>query len=697
LSARNDAEPVKNIVVKFTRWLAPLAVVLVTFGAFLPALQNGFVDLDDDTNFLNNANYRGLAWNQIRWMFTTFHMGHYQPLSWMTLGADYLFWGMDASGYHLTNVVLHSVNALIFYFVCLRLLKLSIPGAKDLPGRAAAAAAALLFAIHPLRVESVAWITERRDVLSAAFFLLTLLAYLNAATAETRTAWLKWLSASIALYALSLLSKATGMTLPVVLLLLDIYVLKRLGGGRGSWRGRDARSVWIEKVPFVVLAVVAAVVAALAQQSIGAMVSLARYGVAERAAQVFYGLVFYLWRTLVPSGLSPLYEVPRNFSPWEPMYAAAAVLVVGLSAALFFLRRRWAAVWAAWVYYIVMLLPVSGIAQSGSQLVADRYSYLSCLGWCVLAAGGVYLLWSRDRRSRTVASAAAAAAICVSLAFLTWRQAQIWHDSETLLTYVLAHDPNSRIAQNNLGNLLYHRGKVDEAIARYRKAIDSNPYYDYTYGNLAVALASQGKTDEAIAMYRTALGLNPRFTTARVRLAELLVRTGRNDDAISEFRKAVELEPSSSEAHHRWGNALMRAGDWGAAAEQYREALKTDPKNLELRTNLGGALAALNQDSAAIAEYRATLEVEPNYISARYNLGLLLAENGDVPGAIQNLRRVLELSPDDADAHYHLGRLLTEQGQGESAAEELKRALKLRPQWPEAEARLKALARAPAR
>lgn len=677
----------KNFILKSTPWIAPLAVVLGTFAAFLPSLHNGFVDLDDDSNFIENPSYRGLAWTNLRWMFTTFHMGHYQPLSWITLGLDYRLWGMDPSGYHLTSLALHAVNAVIFYFLCQRMLRLSMPDAKDLAVRGVVAAAALLFAIHPLRVESVAWVTERRDVLSGMFFLLTILAYLKSAAAESSAASIRWLVSSVALYAASLLSKATAMTLPVVLLLLDIYVLRRLDGTPCQWFRRQTMRFWLEKLPFVLLASAAAVTAALAQRSIGAMVGLERYSLAQRSAQAGYSFLFYPWRTLVPTGLSPLHEVPLNFSPWESVYVVSALTAVGFTAVLFFFRRRWPSLWAVWLYYIVLLLPVSGIAQSGSQLVADRYSYLSCLGWPLLISAGLCVLWSRERWSRPGISTGLVA-ICMVLGVLTWRQTEIWHDSDRLLTYALDREPNSRIAHNNLGNIMLRRGELNQAVSHYSRAIESNPFYDYPYANLAVALVAQGKKDEAIETYRKALQLNPAFTKARLSLAELLVSQGKIEAALMEFRKAVEMDPSSADAHHRWGNALMRYGDWRMAAEQYRYALQIDPKNVEARTNLGGALAALGEDSAAIAEYRAALSVDANYTSARYNLGLMLAEKGDVASGIQQFRRVVEQNPSDAEAHYHLGILLAQVGENKQAAQELRVALQLRPEWPEAQRQL---------
>src|SRR4051812_21592681 len=250
------------------RYVLPVCVVALTLACFLPVLTNGFVDWDDGQLLFQNSNYRGLDWPHIRWMFSTFYMGHYQPLTWTTFGLDYLLWGLDPFGYHLTNLVLHCANALLFYFVALRLLLLAGRGvdAHRVSGLyLATALAALLFALHPLRVESVAWITERRDVLSGLFFLATLYCYLQGA--ERSTARRPWMAAAVIFYLLSLLSKAAGMALPIVLVVLDFYPLRRLASGR--WRAPEARRVWLEKIPFVILALVFGVVALLAQRDAG--------------------------------------------------------------------------------------------------------------------------------------------------------------------------------------------------------------------------------------------------------------------------------------------------------------------------------------------------------------------------------------------------------------------------------------------
>src|SRR5262245_41825578 len=283
---RAGAEPVRAPAARTTApaparsawwstWLAPIVIVGVTLVAFHPSLQNGFVDFDDDQAFLLNPRYRGLGWTNVSWMFTTLHMGHYQPLSLLTLALDHLLWGMAPWGYHLTSLLLHAANGVLFYFVCVRLLKLAFPdaaGSGERALRAASGVAALLFAIHPLRVESVAWVTERRDVLSALFFLATILCYLrrHTETAEPGTGW-RWTALALSFYVLSLLSKAGGMLLPFVLVVLDVYPLRRLRGSPTGWWSGAARRAWWEKCVYLVPAVVFAAVAFIAQQQSGAM------------------------------------------------------------------------------------------------------------------------------------------------------------------------------------------------------------------------------------------------------------------------------------------------------------------------------------------------------------------------------------------------------------------------------------------
>src|SRR2546427_7291002 len=384
---RQRREPVTRALTQ--RWvyrLVPVLVALVTFAAFLPALQNQFVSFDDDKNFLDNPHYRGLAWTHLRWMWTT-HLGHYIPLTWMTLGLDYLLWGMNPVGYHLTSLLLHAANAVVFFFVVRRLLTRALPSPSERGHALAVSAgfAALVFAIHPLRVESVAWATERRDVLSGLFYLLTILMYLRACERGARGRRWYWLS--VAVFGCALLSKSMVVNLPVVLLILDVYPLRRLGGAIGWW-SEPARRVYVEKIPFVLLAAAASAVALMAQLSKSAIVSVVQLSGLGRLAVSMYGLSFYLWKTGAPVNLSPLYELPPTVNPWAPPVLLSYGLVLAITAIVLALRRRVPGLPAAWVAYIVVLLPVLGIFQSGPQIAADRYTYLAGLGWAILAGAG---------------------------------------------------------------------------------------------------------------------------------------------------------------------------------------------------------------------------------------------------------------------------------------------------------------------
>jgi hypothetical protein len=291
--------------------LVPLLVAIATFVAFLPALRNGFVAWDDDKNFLANPHYRGLGWIQLRWMWTTFHLGHYVPLSWMTLGLDYVLWGMNPLGYHLTNIVLHVANAVLVYVLARRILQLSGAAPSEDRERSLAAFAALVFALHPLRVESVAWVTERRDVLSGFFYLSTVLLYLRAATQPAR--FVRWYVLALLSFVCALLSKATSVTVPVVLLILTVYPLHRISASmvRSPRSALRSRAV-LDLIPFALLS------AATAVLSIVALHAPTQLDTPAKVAVSAYSIVFYLWKTVVPAGLSPIYEMPQRVDHLGP-------------------------------------------------------------------------------------------------------------------------------------------------------------------------------------------------------------------------------------------------------------------------------------------------------------------------------------------------------------------------------------------
>src|SRR5579862_5778987 len=406
--------------------LVPMALVPVVVACFWPVLGNGFVNWDDASWFTHNPNYRGLSPAHLHWMFTTFYMSHYQPLTWLSHAVVYTLWGEDPAAYHGATLALHAANALLVYSLTAALLRRARP-ADAWTVRAASAVGALVFAIHPLRVEAVAWAAERQEVLCGFFFLISLLAYLRMAERQAagRPSW-GWYVISLFCFALSLLSKAAGIMLPFALLVLDAVPLSRLPAA-----GAGRRRVLLEKLPFLLLALSAAVLVLRSKNP--DTVTLAQHGVLARVAQALYGLCFYLWKTLVPVRLSPLYQLHMPLQPAAPAFLISAVLVLALTTMLIRLRRRQAWALAAWAWYVVMVLPLLGFGQAGPQLVADRYTYLACLPVAVLAAAGVHWAWRTWSGEAPGARRwVAVAGVMLALGFLgvrTYAQSRVWEDS----------------------------------------------------------------------------------------------------------------------------------------------------------------------------------------------------------------------------------------------------------------------------
>ena len=418
--------------------VVPAVIAVVTLAVFAPVIGNGFVEWGDYGELVENPHYRGLGLSQLSWMFTTIHQGHYQPLTWLSFAVDYAVWGMRPAGYHLTSLVLHAACAVVVYLILLRLLG---PAAI-----VAAVSGALLFALHPLRVEAVAWATERRGPLSSLMALLAVLAYLRGA---------RWWS--LAFFGLGLLAKEFVMTLPAVLVILDIYPLRR--------------KAWREKIPFFVLAAVGAGVAIASSAQSGVARSLADYDLLQRIAQCFYGLAFYLQKTLVPVGLSPIYSIPPDFDPFATRYVVSALIVIALTAGLVAARRRFPAGLAAWAIFVVILSPVLGLVQTGNQLAADRYTYLAGVVVAVLIAAGLARL---DRGPLIVA---VVAWITVA-SLLTRLQAAVWRDDETLWTHAVDVNPQCHISNHNLGTVMARQQRWDEAAAAYLRALETDPDMD---------------------------------------------------------------------------------------------------------------------------------------------------------------------------------------------------------------------------
>lgn len=662
--------------------LVPVLVAVVTFLVFLPALKNGFVNWDDPANLLDNFKYRSLGLEQLKWMFTTFHMGHYQPLSWVTYGLDYFVWGMAPSGYHLTSVLLHSVNAVLFYFLCFELFARVIgPEFRERPAelRLPAAFAALFFAIHPLRVEAVVWATDRRDVLSGLFYLLALLLYVRPrAAAGAQASWKRLHLLPLAAFILALLSKSVAVILPAVLIILDIYPLKRLPLDPRQWFLKVYRAVWLEKLPYFALSLIFSVVAYNAQAQLtdaGGLMFTRMTGLSYIAAQNLFSTGLYLWKTLVPLNLSPFYKFSGGMLTWQPLLAGSVILII--TAVLVVRRRNWTAALAVWIYYLVALSPVSSILKLGKFAAADRYTYLPCMGFAVLAgwafrAGGRYAGVS----GRT-ARAMLALLVMAGLGLLTWRQERVWRDTETLWRYALSSNPEIEEVRVNLAKILADRGELDEAASHCREAVRINPDYGDARNDLGFILQKQGKLDEAIKEYRKVLRFSPGHTATLNNLGIALENQGKEDEAVELYREALRIDPDYADAHANLGYVLEDQGKLDEAVEHYREALRIDPDLAEIRATLGLALS--KQDKLNKARYNGVSLSAADKASASHKLGLSLYKQGKVDEAVKYFRSALRIRPDMAEAHGDLGVALCGQGKTSECLEQYREALRLKP------------------
>jgi len=578
----------------------PLALALVTAVVFAPSLRGGFVDWDDPINFLENPYYRGLGWPQLRWMLTANVMGHWIPVTWLTLGADYALWGMNPFGYHLTNVLLHAASAALFYLVARRLLGLAMPSTAPAMVSLGAAGAALFFAIHPLRVESVAWITERRDLTSGFFFLLTVLAYLKAheRPPEVRAGWR---AAALAFAALALASKSIVMGLPLGLLILDAYPLRRLGPTRRDWPGARAWPVWGEKIPFALLAAGTAAAAFFVQRSTG---YLTQADPVARIGMFFYNVGFHVWKTFVPLNLSPIYELPLRLHPLEYPYLPSAVAVLAITAAAWFFRGRWPAGLAIWAFYLVMLAPVTGIVHTGYHLGADRNTYLPCAGFALLVGALVVAAAEAPKRGtlrRPIAALVLGLLVTwlAGLGVAAMIQTRVWRDPETLWRYAIAVDPGCSICHHNLGIIVSQRGDRAESQALFERALALRPDRSEFYANYGVLLLQLGRRPDGIAKLRYRLAHEPRDVGARTNLGIALIEEGHPGEAIGELEQVLRIKPDSVPALTSLGRALLTEGRVEPAVSVFERAIAVHPADAVARLGLARAYAARGDHAAA--------------------------------------------------------------------------------------------------
>lgn len=657
-----------------------LVLTVATWLAHGGALRNDLVRWDDDVLLVDNENYRGLSPAHLRWMFTSFLAGHYQPLTWLSFAVDDALWGeFSAFGMHLTNLILHTLTVLGFWSVARAILKHARSNADENARLFAAWTAALLFAVHPLRVESVAWATERRDVLSGCLLMPAVYAYLRAVgTVGGRRA--AWSVLATALYVLSLLSKAVGMTLPLVLLLLDIYPLRRWPGKDDPQHARRIRSLMQEKIPFVIPAVLTAFLAAHAQHQAGAMWETAAHPFSLRFMQAFWGLLFYPFKTVWPFGLIPLYEQPPDAQPLEASYAAALLIVVGIAALLTALRRRYPGVAMGATVYVVLIAPMLGMAQSGPQIVADRYSYLSCLPFALLIGGAFTRRTVAAHRGAEVVGRAAVALLVLFLIVRARTQTDIWRDSMTIWTHTLAIAPRTGVAHANLaveylrledwaaaqahaaqaleilpGNRVAHLalaraarelGDLTAAQRHYDVARRIRPDDEATLTALIAVQLERHQHEEADELCQDWIARHPASPHAWFMRGTVRARQERIEEALDAWRRTIQLDPTYVEARLRSSTLLVRTERAAEAAALLENGLHIHPQDVRLLARLSWILAtsrheALRDGARARELAQRAISGDPGYPAAREALAAALAETGDFDAAIAALEQAL--------------------------------------------------------
>jgi tetratricopeptide (TPR) repeat protein len=649
----------------------PALVALVTFVAFLPALAGRFLNWDDNLNFLENPHYRGFSPANLKWMWTSFHLGHWHPLTWMSLALDYCLWGLHPAGYHLTSMLIHSANAALLYGVTLVFLRLG--GRPDV--RWPAVVGTLAYSLHPMRVESVAWITERRDVLCGFFVLLSVLAYLRRVEAERKgEPGVRWLALSIAAFAASLLSKALGVALPAVLLILDVYPLGRF---KAESRGR----VLLEKLPYVLLSGLDAVFMVGAMRDLGAVHAVGSYNLLERAAQAAYGLCFYPLKTLWPFHLAPLYPLELCLNPFSPIYLGAMAGVGAGTLLLFIRRREWPGALAAWLATAVLLSPVLGVAVTGLQIVADRYSYLALLPAAVLMS----LLLARCSGKQVRAVFAVATPLLFGLGALTLLQCGVWRDSLTLWNHELAVQPNY-FAYYSRGAERMLRGDVECGMADWDASIALVPDWATSRLDRAVAKANRGDYPGAIADYTAAILLDPRPVNALTGRAMARSKKGDLPGALADCEQAARTDPSSVVPFVMRGLIRADHGDLTGAIADYTQALSMDANEPDVYAHRGLALVKSGKYAAAIPDYTRALERRPDQPEWLSNRGLARSLAGDAKGALEDFDRSLRLNLTPATLLRRAGiRGMT--GDLDGAIADCSEAIRLQPDLTEAYAR----------
>jgi protein O-mannosyl-transferase len=587
-----------------------LFLVIMTLSVYWQLRNYDFVNFDDSEYVYENRQVQGgFTFENIKWAFTTIHMCNWHPLTWLSHMLDYQLYGLNPGAHHITNLLFHITNSLLLFIVF-----------RKMTGHFwQSAFLSSLFALHPLHVESVAWISERKDVLSAFFWILTMWSYVWYVQHPRIDKYLLVLL----LFVLGLMSKPMLVTLPFVLLLLDYYPLNRFRKSadiNNSLKNSTVYRLVLEKIPLFVIVVISSAMTYYAQKHGGAVVPLDDISIQARMANALVSYSVYILKMLYPFMLAVLYPHPVNFPWWQITGACFLLFFISFSAIRVVNKRPYFII--GWLWYLGTLVPVIGLVQVGNQSMADRYTYIPLIGLFFIISWGIPEIAQRWRNYKKILTIIATISLTILIP-VTYIQAGYWKNSITLYEHTIKVTENNYIACNNLGNAYKQQGLEDKAIKQYEKALRIKPDYAKAQSNLGDVYIEQGLKDKAIKQYEKALCINPDYAIAYNNLGNIYEEQGLFDDAIKHYEKAIRIDPDYVDAHYNLGNTYKKQGLFDDAIKQYKEALKIKPEYMQAQNNLGVTLLQKGDTDGAIKQFQKALQINPGNINAKMNLNKL--------------------------------------------------------------------------
>jgi len=619
-------------------------LVVATLAVYWPVLNHEFVNYDDDKYVTDNPNVRcGLTRESVVWAFTKPHFHMWHPLTSLSHLLDYQLFGLNSTGHHLTNLLLHIASTLLLFGILKRMTAAFWP----------CIFVALAFAVHPLNVESVAWVAERKNVLSGLFWMLTIAVYIRYAE---RPGLVRFLLL-VLVFALATLTKPMVVTLPFALLLLDYWPLGRLQWPRrveqedssephGEQAGSLGISIWrllLEKTPLFLLTVGLSAVTYIVQQKGGVMSDLGNVPLKYRAANALVSYITYIRKMVWPARLAVFYPHPFDkLAMWQVV--GSALLLLGISVCVIWIARSRKYLTVGWLWYFGTLVPVIGLVQVGAQAMADRYSYIPFIGLFVMIAWGLPDLLAKWQYRKIILTLLSLVVV-LSLSICTRLQLRHWRNNYTLFEHAINVTSDNFVMHNNYANILRDMGQAEKAIEHFYESLRIRPNSPDVHNNVGNAFRKLGKFDEAIKHYKKALELRPNFSQPHYNMAVVLSRLGKSDEAIAEYHEALRIRPGDVDALSNLGFELAQKGEFDEAIDYYKKALEREPGNIIAHGRLGLALASVGKRDEAIEHFRIVLKARPDDVEMHCNVGILLEKQGKIEQAIRQYRQAIDIDP----------------------------------------------------